>query len=111
VEGLNKQQKALSERSIDKFIIDNKMCSTKFKPIAKNTKESTNSDLRRKVDDHKCQVRKSKPEQKGVAKKSATKKPKEHAEIIYKPRSYTTSKYDIIQKNSMTSYNFFRQNV
>jgi hypothetical protein len=30
---------------------------------------------------------------------------------IYKPRSYTRSKYDIIQKNSMTSYNFFRQNV
>jgi hypothetical protein len=31
--------------------------------------------------------------------------------FIYKPRSYTRSKYDIIQKNSMTSNNFFRQNV
>jgi hypothetical protein len=47
----------------------------------KNTKESTNSDLRRKVDDHKRQVRKSKPAQKGLAKKSTTKKPKEPAEI------------------------------
>jgi hypothetical protein len=34
-----------------------------------------------------------------------------HGKYIYKPRSYTRSKYDIIQKNSMTSYNFFRQNV
>jgi hypothetical protein len=50
VEGLNKEQKALLERAVDKFIIDNKMCSTEFKP--KNTKEST-CRLRRKVDDHK----------------------------------------------------------
>jgi hypothetical protein len=47
----------------------------------KNTKESTNSDLRRKVDDRQGQVRKSKPAQKGMAKKSTTKKPKEPAEI------------------------------
>jgi hypothetical protein len=53
------------------------MCPTEFKAIAKNTKESTNSDLRRKVDDHQCQVRKSNPAQKGMAKKSVAKKPKE----------------------------------
>jgi hypothetical protein len=48
----------------------------------KNTKESINSDLRRKVDDdHKRQVRKPKPIQKGVAKNSTPKKPKEPAEI------------------------------
>jgi hypothetical protein len=57
------------------------MCSTEFKPIAKHTKESINFNLRRKVDDHKRQVRKPKPAQKGVAKKSTTKNPKEPAEI------------------------------
>jgi hypothetical protein len=51
VEGLNKEQKALLEKAIDKFIINNKMCPTEF------TKESTNSDLRRKVDDHQRQIR------------------------------------------------------
>jgi hypothetical protein len=76
-EGLNKEQKAILEKAIDKFIINNKMCSTEF--ITKNTKESTNSDLRRKVDDHQRQVRKPKPAQKGMAKKSVTKKPKEPA--------------------------------
>jgi hypothetical protein len=70
VEGLNKEQKALLEKAIDKFIINNKLCPSEF--IAKNTKESTNSDLRRKVDDHQRQVRKSKPAQKAMAKKSTT---------------------------------------
>jgi hypothetical protein len=82
VEGLNKEQKALLEKAIDKFIINNKMCSKEFKSITKNTKESINSDLRRNVDDdHKRQVIKPKPVQKGVTKKSTTKKPKEPAEI------------------------------
>jgi hypothetical protein len=81
VEGLNKEQKSLLEKAIDKFIINNNMCSTEFKSIAKNTKESTNSDLRRKVGDHQRQVRKPKPAQKGMAKKSTTKKPEEPAEI------------------------------
>jgi hypothetical protein len=57
------------------------MCPTEFKAIAKNTKESTNSDLRRKVDDHQRQVRKSKPAQKGIAKKPVPKKPQDPAEI------------------------------
>jgi hypothetical protein len=34
VEGLNKEEKALLKRAIDKFIIDNEMCSTESKPIA-----------------------------------------------------------------------------
>jgi hypothetical protein len=55
--------------------------ATEFKPTTKNTKESITSDLRRKADDHKQQVRKSKCTQKGVEKKSTTKKPKEKAEI------------------------------
>jgi hypothetical protein len=80
VEGLNKEQKAL-EKASDKFIINNKMCSTEFKSIAKNTKESTNSDLRRKVDDPQLQVRKSKPAQKGTTEKAITRKPREPAEI------------------------------
>jgi hypothetical protein len=73
VEGLNKEQKALLEKAIAKFNINNKMCSTEFKSIAKNTKES--------IDDNQRQVRKSKPAQKGRAKKSTTKKPKELEEI------------------------------
>jgi hypothetical protein len=81
VEGLNKEQRALLEKGIDKFMINNKICPTEFTSIATNTKESTNSDLRRKVDDHQRQVRKSKPAQKGMTKKSTTKKPKEPAEI------------------------------
>jgi hypothetical protein len=81
VEGLNKEQKALLEKAIYKFNINNKMCSTEFNSIAKNNKESTNSDLRRKVDDRQRQVRKSKPAQKGMAKKSITRKTKEPAEI------------------------------
>jgi hypothetical protein len=58
------------------------MCPKEFTPTTKNTKESTNSDLRRKIDDdHECQVRKPGPVQKGVAKNSTTKKPKEPVEI------------------------------
>ena len=79
VEGLNKEQQAILEKAIDKFIINNKMCPSEF--IAKNTRESTNSDLRRKVDDHQHQVRKSKPAQKGRAKKLTTRKSQEPAEI------------------------------
>jgi hypothetical protein len=41
VEGLNKEQKVLLEKAIDKFIINNKMCPSEF--IAKNARESTNS--------------------------------------------------------------------
>jgi hypothetical protein len=81
VEGLNKEQKELLEKAIYKFIINNKMCSTEFKPITKNNKESTNSDLRKKVDDHQRQVRKPKPAQKRMETKSTTKKPKDPAEI------------------------------
>jgi Fe-S cluster biosynthesis and repair protein YggX len=69
VEVLNKEQKAFLEKAIDTFIINNKMCSTEFNSIAKNNKESPNSDVRRKVDDHQRQVRKSKPSQNGMAKK------------------------------------------
>jgi hypothetical protein len=81
VEGLNEERKAFLERAIDKFIIDNKMCSTEFKSTTKNTKESINSDLRGKVDEHKRQVRKSKPIQKTIAKKTTPKKSKEPIEI------------------------------
>jgi hypothetical protein len=81
VKGLNKEQTALLEKAIDKFIINNKLHPTEFISSAKNTKESTNSDLRRKVDVHPRQVIKYKPAQKGMAKKSATKKLKEPAEI------------------------------
>jgi hypothetical protein len=77
VEGLNKEQKALVEKDIDKFIINNNICE--FDSIAKNIKESINSDLRRKVDDPQRQVRKPKPAQKGMAKKLTTKRPKEPA--------------------------------
>jgi hypothetical protein len=50
VEGLNKDQKALLERAIDKFIIENRMWSKEY---AKNNKnKSIHSDLRRKMDDH-----------------------------------------------------------
>jgi hypothetical protein len=74
VEGLNKEQKALLEKAIDKFIIDDKMCSPEFKSTTKNTKESINSDLRRKADDHKRQVRKPKPVQKVISKKQHQRK-------------------------------------
>jgi hypothetical protein len=39
-EGLNKDQKALFERSIDTFIIDNKMCSKKFTNPSNHQKNS-----------------------------------------------------------------------
>jgi hypothetical protein len=37
VKGLNKEQKALLEKAIDKLIINNKMCSKNFTPTAKNS--------------------------------------------------------------------------
>jgi hypothetical protein len=51
VEGLNKDQKALLERAIDKFTIDNKMCSKKFTNPSNYQTKSIHSDLRRKMDD------------------------------------------------------------
>ena len=52
-----------------------------FRVHRQNYRESINSDLRRKVDDHQHQVRKSKPAQKGRAKKLTTRKSQEPAEI------------------------------
>jgi hypothetical protein len=77
-EGLNKEQQVLLEKAIDKFIINKKMCPSEF--ITKNTRESANYDLRRKVDDHQHQVRKPKLAQK-LAKKLTTRKSQRPAEI------------------------------
>jgi hypothetical protein len=51
VEGLNKDQKALLERAIDKFILDNKMCPKKFNNPSNQKNKSITSGLERKNND------------------------------------------------------------
>jgi hypothetical protein len=48
-EELNKDQNSLLEGAIDKFILDNKMCSKKFTNPSNHQNKSIYSDLRRKT--------------------------------------------------------------
>jgi hypothetical protein len=57
VEGQNKEQKALVEKEVDKFITSNKKCYQEF--LKKD--KSINSDLKRKIDNHYNHLPKKRP--------------------------------------------------
>jgi hypothetical protein len=64
-----KKEKELLEKSIDKFIINNKMCPKEYLNPSKQQEKSINQDLRRKKDDHQKNVHHQ------IRKKTSTKEP------------------------------------